>query len=600
VTVGPRWVLGPPPSPGEVEALGRELDLPPSLCAVLAVRGLGNPDDARRHLRPLLDHLHPPAALAGIDVAAERVRAAIRRGETILVHGDYDVDGVCAAALYTRFLRRLGARVEAFVPHRLRDGYDVGRAGLRRAEEVGASLLLTADCGTVAHEALRRAADAGLDVVVTDHHTPGGTLPPAVAVVNPNRRDCAYPEKGLCGAGVAFKLCSLLASDAGLSLEDLVWYLDLVAVATVADLVPLEGENRVLTRFGLRVLRQTRNPGLRALLAVCGLTGTEVGAGQVGFVLGPRINAAGRVGDADEALRLLLTDDPARAEELAEGLEDHNRRRQEEDRRTLDEAVELLERDFDPRTDHAVVLASEGWHPGVIGIVASRVVERVHRPTVLVALEGAKGRGSARSIPGFDLYEAVAACAPHLERFGGHRQAAGMDLRRDAVPAFRRAFLAAAARRLEASELLVPRLGIDLELPLEEMSLALADILRHLGPHGIGNPRPVFLARDLQIAGAPRTVGKGHLKLRLARDGALLQAIGFGMAERLAATAKEGESVDAVFQLQVNEYRGRRTPQARLLDLRPTGEVFPGRASATAPGRASADAPETASSTASA
>lgn len=589
MTVGPRWVLGPPPSPGEVAALGRELDLPPSLCAVLAVRGLGDPDDVRRHLRPRLEHLHPSAGLAGIDDAAERVRAAIRRGETILVHGDYDVDGVCAAALYARFLRRLGARVEAFVPHRLRDGYDVGDAGLRRAEEVGASLLLTADCGTVAHQALGRAAAAGLDVVVTDHHTPGPTLPPAVAVVNPNRRDCAYPEKGLCGAGVAFKLCSLLASDAGLSMEDLVWYLDLVAVATVADLVPLEGENRVLTRFGLRVLRQTRNPGIRALLAVCGLTGTRVGAGQVAFVIGPRINAAGRVGDADEALRLLLTDDPGRAERLAEGLDGHNRRRQEEDRRTLDQALELLEREFDPRTDHGVVLASEGWHPGVIGIVASRVVERVHRPTVLVALEGDTGRGSARSIPGFDLYEAVAACASHLERFGGHRQAAGMDLRRDAVAGFRKAFLAAAARRLEGSELLVPRLRIDLELPLGEIGLGLADMLRHLGPHGIGNPRPVFLARGLRIDGAPRIVGKGHLKIRLARDGARLEGIGFGMADRLAGTAREGERVDAVFQLQVNEYRGHRTPQARLLDLRPAGK---------APERADPDAAEAASSAA--
>ena len=588
MTPGPRWVLGAPPAPEAVTALRSELGLPELLCRVLAARGIDRADAARHHLRPLMEHLHDPAALPDAGPAVRRLLRAVEEGETILVHGDYDVDGIAATALYTRILRRLGARVEPFVPHRLRDGYDVGESGLRRARDVGASVLLTADCGIVAHDVLARAAREGLDAVVTDHHTPGATLPQAVAVVNPKRDDADYPFPELCGAGVAWKLCTLLARESGLDRHEVEWQLDLVALATVADLVPLEGENRVLARYGLRVLRETRNAGLRALLAVCGLTGEAVDAGKVGFVLAPRINAAGRIGEAAEALELLLTDDPERAAALAGRLDELNLSRREEDRRTLDEALALLDAQWDPEREHGVVLAAEGWHPGVIGIVASRIVERVHRPTVLVALDGDTGRGSARSIPGFDLYAAVEECAPWLRRFGGHRQAAGMDLERSDLGAFRKAFVAAANARLEASDLLTPRLRVDLELPLDAADLPTVETLRHLGPHGIGNPRPVFMARDVEVVGPPRVVGRGHLKLRLGRDGATLDAIGFGMAERLEGAAGAGDRVDAAFQLRVNEYRGDRKVQARLKDLRPAGEVevrpADGDARATLPG----------------
>lgn len=568
IAAGPRWLRSPTPPPEVVSALADDLDLSETLCALLAVRGITDPESAKRHLRPLLAHLDDPARLPDAAAAVDRLVRALDDGETILVHGDYDVDGVCATALYTRVLRRLGGRVVPFVPHRIRDGYDLGAAGLRRARDAGASLLLTADCGTVAHDAVAQARDAGIDVIVTDHHTPGPTLPPAVAVVNPARSE-EVADDAPCGAGVAFKVASLLARRRGLDDETLAWYLDLVAVATVADLVPLRGENRVLARYGLRVLKQTLNPGLRALMEVAGLSGSEVDAGKVGFVLAPRINAAGRVGDADEALRLLLTDDPADARALAASLEEHNRRRRDEDRRTLDEALALLRESYDPERDYGVVLASDGWHPGVIGIVASRVVDRIHRPTVLVALDGDSGRGSARSIPGFDLYEAVRACAPHLERFGGHRQAAGMDLRRSELDAFRRRFREVAARRLEGGDLLRPDVRIDLDLPIGEADLDLCALLRHLGPHGMGNRRPVFHTGEVTATGI-RTVGKGHLKLNLRRDGHALEAIGFGLAERLGGAIREGACVDAVYQLRPNEYRGRVSAQARLLDLRPS------------------------------
>lgn len=573
LTPGPaRWVVPPPPDPSEVRKLAAALRLPEPLCRVLVARDIVRPDDAKRYLRPLLEHLHPPEGLRDASEAARRMLAAARGGETVLVHGDYDVDGVSAAALLTRWLRRLGAAVVPFVPHRLRDGYDFGEAGLNAARQAGASLIVTADCGVVANEWVGRATGEGIDVVVTDHHAPGDQLPDALAVVNPNRPDCPYPEKGLSGTGVAFKVISLVAREAGVPEEELLPSLELVALATVADLVPLSGENRVMVRHGLRALARTTTPGLRALLDMAELDEDAVDAGRVGYVIAPRINAAGRMGDADEALRLLLTDDPEEARRLARLLDDHNTRRREEDRRTLEEAMELLAERYDPERDYGVVLASEGWHPGVIGIVASRVVERIHRPVVMVALDGDTGRGSARSIPGFHLFDALDACREHMERFGGHRHAAGMDVRREALPALERAFNEEARRRLDPADL-VPRIRVDLELPagdpLQGLDLKTAHLMRHLGPHGVGNARPVFVARDVEVAGA-RVVGRGHLKLTLRRGDGVLEAIGFDLAERHPGLAP-GDRVDVVFQLRVNEYRGRRAPQARLVDLRPAG-----------------------------
>lgn len=564
----PRWEVSEPPDPALVDGLVAALRLPRPLCAVLAVRGYGAVGSARDHLRPLLDHLHPPSALAGAEDAVERIQRALRSGETVLVHGDYDVDGITAAALLTHWLRHLGGRVVPFVPHRLRDGYDLGEGGLTRAREVGATLLITVDSGIVAHAAVARAAAAGIDVIVTDHHTPGATLPPALAVVNPNRSDCPYPEKGLCGAGVAFKLCQLLAERAGRPMEELLPYLDLVALATVADLVPLSGENRILVRYGLRALRDTTRPGLRALLEVASVTG-EVEAGQVGFRVAPRINAAGRMGDSADALDLLLSTDASASGRVAGELDRLNRLRQEEEGRTLEAALASLAQDFVPDRDHGVVLSGEGWHPGVIGIVASRVVDRIHRPVVLVALDGERGRGSARSIPGFHLYDAVSACSGHLERFGGHRQAAGMDVRRDALPAFRRAFAAEASRRLGGQELR-PLLRVDSWMGLDEVSRDLVRYLPYLGPFGIGNPKPVFAARGVTLAEPPGFLKGGHLKVRLRQGGTVLEGIGFHLAGRVPPEHLEGP-LDVAFQVDEDEWKGVRRTRAKLLDLRPSG-----------------------------
>lgn len=565
-----RWASrnGGPVSEDVVRDLAGALHLPAPLCRLLTARGMTTPEAAKRFLRPRLDHLHDPHAMTGMGPFVERVNAALDRGETILVHGDYDVDGICAATLYTRVLRALGGRVQAFVPHRGRDGYDLGPAGVQAARDAGASLLITADCGIVAHDAVDAARRAGIDVLVSDHHTPAATLPAAHAVLNPKRTDCAYPNEGLCGTGVAFKACQALARARGLDEEELLYHLDLVALATVADLVPLTDENRVLVRFGLRVLKQTRNPGLRALLDVAGLAGRDdLSTGHLSHVLAPRINAVGRVADAMDGVRLLLTEDEDEARTLARQLDEENRRRRAVDRSILDEALELLAPTFDPGRQRAVVLASERWHAGVIGIVASRIVERVHRPTALIALSGdGNARGSARSIPGFDLYAAIRDCGEHLERFGGHRAAAGFDIRPDRIDAFREAFEARARAGLTDDQL-VAEVGVDLELPLGAADRDLYRYLRYMGPFGIGNPTPVFVARGVEVADA-RPVGDGHVKMRLQQNGARLEAIGFGMADRYAAVRADGGRLDVAFQLHEDHWRGRVRLQARLVDVR--------------------------------
>ena len=563
----PLWHDPAPPEPSCIRVLESELRLPRTVCSLLASRGITVANDAKRFLRPRLDQLHDPADLADGPRAAERIAAALRAGERILVHGDYDVDGICAAALYTRWLRSLGGNVVPFAPHRLRDGYDFSDAGLTVAHEAGAKLIVTADCATVAHDTIRRARERGIEVIVTDHHTAGATLPEATAVVNPRRTDCRYPDKDLCGTGVAYKVCQLVGRMLGAAESELDAYLDLVALATIADLVPLVGENRVLAAYGLRRLASSRVAGVRALMRVAGVPPEEVTAGKVGFVLAPRINAAGRIGESADALRLLLTEDETEAQSLAEALERTNRARQEEDGRTLDEALALLEIEYDPGSHYGVVVAAEGWHPGVIGIVASRVVEHIHRPVVMVALDGEKGRGSARSIPGFHLYEALAECARLLRRFGGHRQAAGMDLARGSLADFRVAFNAAARARL-SDDHLRPALRPDVELDLAAVDAKLVHWLSYLGPHGIGNPGPLFVARAV-VLDRPRRVGDTHLKATLATGTGRLDAIGFGFAAEHPPETVAGKPYDALFRLELNEWQGVTTPQARLVDLRP-------------------------------
>ena len=565
--VKPRWEEPGEVPPGAVRSLQEALSLPEVLCALLVRRDLADPVRAKAYLRPLLSELDGPQELAGMARATERVLDAVRRGETILVHGDYDVDGIAGATLLTRWIRRIGGKAIPFVPHRLRDGYDLGAAGIGAAKEAGAGLILTVDSGIRAHDAVADANAAGLDVIITDHHTPAETLPPALAVVNPNRVDCGYPNKGLCGTGVAYRLCESLVKEEGIDPEELYSSLDLVALATIADVVPLNQENRTLVRYGLKAMARTELPGLRALMVRVGLGDGPIDAGQVAFRIAPRINAAGRMAEAMTALELLMSDDLARISALADRLEDANELRREAEARMLEDALEQLERSFDPAQDFGVVLEGKGWHPGVIGIVASRIVERIHRPTVLVAVSEALGRGSARSIPGFDLFGAVHACREYLGRFGGHRAAAGMDIAADRIDRFRVAFNAEVRERL-GGEQPRPVLRPELQIPLAAMTERLAHMLSYLGPFGMGNPTPVFLARQVDLIRPATEVGKGHLKLHITQANHSVDAIGFGLVARVPPESLGMGPVDVVFKLKLGVFKGRRQVEAHLLDVR--------------------------------
>lgn len=569
-----RWLVAAEPDPDVVQALAQGLTVTPALAALLAQRGLATPEAARRFLRPALEELADPLQLKGMAEAVDTIATVIRTGGGILVHGDYDVDGQCATVLLTRALRAAGARVTPFVPHRMRDGYDLGPAGIAAAQAADARLILTCDCGITAVDAVDAARAAGLEVIVTDHHLPGAILPRARAVIDPQQPGDTSGLTQLCGTGIAFKLVQALVPALGLPTNLPYHLLDLVALATVADVVPLTGENRILVRHGLRLLGESRWPGLRALIRTSGLEGREIRAGQVGFILAPRLNAAGRVGEATEGLQLLLTDDPGEAMTLATRLEVLNTQRQVLDQRILDEAMALVETTCDPDQDAALVLAADGWHAGVVGIVASRIVERFGRPAFLIALEGEMGKGSGRSISRFDLHAALHHCGDLLDRFGGHQMAAGLTIRRDQLPAFRERFNAFARARLTPADL-APEQRIDLVLDLGQASEELERLCRHLEPCGMGNPGPVFGARGVRLEGA-RRVGNGHLKATLASAGSRLGGIGFGWADRggWLERAARREPVDVAFRLETNEYQGAISLQARIVALS-TPELAP-------------------------
>ena len=577
----PRWVDPEPVSEAAVAALHGALGLPLLLCRILVRRGYTDEGSVRSYLRPHLESLPAPGLLPDMMAAVGRIERALETGETILVHGDFDVDGMAGAALLARGLRALGGEVEAFVPDRLLDGYDFGPAGLRRAREVRAGLIVTVDCGMTAVEAVEEAIRDGFDVIVTDHHRPGVRQPPALAVVNPQRADSEYPFDGLSGVGVAFKLLTALYRHVGRPSSDLNPHLDLVALGTIADRAPLIGENRVLVKAGLQVLAHTRNAGLRALMAIARLQplGGRVSDEDAAFQLAPRLNAAGRMGAAKEGLLLLVTEDPSEAEVLARRLDSLNRQRRLTDKRVLAEAEAQLDERMLAEGPAAVVLSSDAWHPGVIGIVASRLAERLGRPAVLIAFDDDRGRGSARSAGGVNLIRALDECAPLLERYGGHRQAAGLDVRRENLAEFSARFAQTVARmRDERSAGDAEREGhagnggdivIDLSLTIREAAEAMPRWMRYLEPFGDANPRPIFRAESVELAGVSR-VGDdgGHLRaVVVGEEGGRLDAIGFGMGARADDMGRGRWEV--AFELVEDTWRNRNRIQARLLDARP-------------------------------
>lgn len=560
-----RWLFPDAPDASVVERLQRELLLPEPVCRLLASRGFDGIDAAKRYLRPRLDQLHEPTLFADLDRAVERLVRALRENETILVHGDYDVDGICSTTLMSRTLTTLGGNVVPFIPRRIEDGYDLGAAGVAAARAVGATLVLTCDCGTSAHGPIAELQASGIDVIVSDHHLPGGPLPAAFAILNPKRPGCPSPDKDLAAVGVAFKLALALTRAVGGNENAVYGMLDLVALATIADVAPLRGENRVMVRYGLRLLEEAKRPGIRALVRAAGLEGKPLTAGRVGFILAPRLNAAGRLGHALRGVELLMTTTDHEANVIARELEELNAKRQDLDRATLERARALAQA-LDLSSTYGIVLAEEGWHPGVIGIVASRMVEEFCRPTILIALDGGEGKGSGRSISAFDLHSGLQQCRDVLLRFGGHRSAAGVTIAAGQVGDFARRFNDVAAAQLTVDDL-VPELRVDLEVSLDEVNDELEGVLKHLEPCGVGNPSPMLVAREVTVAVAPRVVGKDGLKLQLRGTDHEITALGWGMASR-ARELQAGRVIDVAFRLERDEYKGESRLQARLADFR--------------------------------
>jgi len=560
-----RWIIPKPPDEEAVRALAEALSLPDIVCRLLLIRGYVTAEEAKAFLRPKLDRLHDPMQFLSMDKAVARLARAVRDKELVFIHGDYDVDGICSTTILTRVIRWLGGQATPFIPRRIEDGYDLSDAGVDAALAAGAKVVVTCDCGTGAVKPIARLCQAGVDVIVTDHHLPSGELPDCIAVLNPKRSGCGYPDKDLAAVGVTFKLAMALAKELGAN-QNFVWaMLDLVALATVADVAPLRGENRVFVRYGLKMLAETRNIGMRALLRASGLDGRQLTAGRIGFILAPRLNAAGRLGHAIRGVQLLLTENEHEANVIARELEELNHRRQEIDRATLEQARErVLAMNLDEQ--YSIVLADETWHPGVVGIVASRLVEEFGRPTVLIALSGEQGKGSGRSIPKFDLHGALGKSREHLIRYGGHRAAAGVTIAREKVADFAGGFNEVARSLLTPADL-VPEIRVDLEVSIDGLDGRIESLFRHFEPFGIGNPTPVLLARNVTLARPPRPVGQDGLKLALDTGTGSLEALGWGLADR-AAELQAGTKVDIAFRLERDDYRGESYLQARIAGVK--------------------------------
>ncbi len=553
--------------------LAAVLGISPVVARLLCQRGLGDPEQASRFLAPRLEHLHDPMALADMSRAVERILQAIARRERIAIHGDYDVDGITSTVMLRRALELHGADVVHFIPERLKDGYGLQSAAIDRLQGDGVSLVISVDCGIRGEEAARRARELGVDLIITDHHEPDAELPPALAVINPKRADCTYPDKYLAGVGVALKLVQALCTRS--SHESwLPGFVKIAAIGTLADVVPLVGENRVIAKLGLEML--TRGPhkvGLRSLLDVSGLSGKTIDSYHISFLLAPRVNAAGRMSNPDIATRLLLANDETLAEEaraLALQLDAENIRRQEEEAAILAAAKKIVQTDPEIGARSVLVVAGEGWHRGVIGIVASKLVETFHRPAIVLSIEGNTAHGSCRSIPCFDMLGALERCASRLLRFGGHRQAAGLTLESAEIRRLRLEINDVADEVLGPEDLM-PRLRIDGDLGFRSITGDVAAGVAALAPFGAGNPRPVFAARGVEIVDGPRKLRERHLKMALRQDGRIFRAVAWRAAERHDYLEEHRSAVDVAFSLEQNQYNGEIYVELTLADVRRSG-----------------------------
>ena len=552
-----------------VEALATALGVPPVVARLLCLRGLDTPEAAARFLSPSVAHLHDPFLLTDLPAAVDRLLAAIARKERIAIHGDYDVDGVTSTVILRRTLELLGGDVTHFLPERLRDGYGLQPANVERLHAAGAQVIVSVDCGIRSAEAADRARALGIDLIISDHHEPEATLPRALAVINPKRRDCPYPDKHLAGVGVALKIVQGLCLRSGRE-KWLPAFLKVAAIGTIADVVPLVGENRVIARLGLERLSTDKHTvGLRALLDGSGLTGKALDSYHIGFLIAPRINAAGRMASPDIAARLLLAADEGMWDEaraLAEQLNVENTKRQDEEAAIVAEARKLAETDPDIGAHNVIVVAGEGWHRGVIGIVASKLVDHFHKPAIVLSIDGDDVHGSCRSIAAFDMLGALEGCADLLGRYGGHRQAAGLSLDRGRLADFRTRVTGLANSRLDPDDL-VPRLRLDAILPLHGLVGEVVAGVEALAPFGLANPRPIFEARDVEIVSGPHVLKDKHLSFHVKQGGRVFRAMAWRSAERAGFIAEHRQALALAYSIDRNTWRGESTVELHVADL---------------------------------
>jgi single-stranded-DNA-specific exonuclease len=561
-----KWVYNNPAPPESIQDLKSLMGINDILAQLLYDRRLIEQDEIDRFIHPDFSQLHSPYLMKDMDIGVKRIMKALRDGENILIYGDYDVDGITGVSLLYEALFDLGGKVSFYIPDRMSEGYGLSMDGIRLAKERGTDLVLTVDCGITAVEETRLANELGMEVIVCDHHEPAEVLPDAVAILNPKRKHCKYPFKELAGVGVAFKLIQALYIDLGYEEKELEKYLDLVALGTAADIVPLVDENRVLVKFGLeRVNNESRN-GLFALIESASLLGRELNVSLIVFVLAPRLNAVGRISNAKKAVHLLTSSSLQQSRNIARILESENKIRRDLDEITCQDAMNLVEREYDLEKHKVLVLAKENWHLGVIGIVASRIMEKYNRPTVLISVNQGIGKGSARSTGNFDMYDALYSVSSLLENFGGHKFAAGLTIKQENIAELQ-ARLSQISDAQITKEDLTPTLNVQAILALKDIDAQLLHWLKILAPYGPRNMRPIFVSTDLEVMGDAGIVGVNHLKLKVRQNGIVIDAIAFNFGDMKYKMKKTGQKINAAYVLEENTWNGQTTIQMRIKDI---------------------------------
>jgi single-stranded-DNA-specific exonuclease len=560
-----RWVYKPLPNQEHIESLSEAINVKHILGSILLQRKITTFEKAKDFFRPSLDNLHDPFLMKDMDKAVERLIRAIDKGEKILIYGDYDVDGTTSVSLVYDFLSKRYSNLEFYIPDRYKEGYGISAASIEWAKENKYNLIISLDCGIKSVALIQKAADYGIDFIVCDHHTVGHELPPAYAVLDPKRPDCKYPYKELSGCGVGFKLLQGFCKVQNLGYDELYSYLDLLAISIASDIVPITGENRVLAFYGLKNINGNPRPGVKALVDVA-MFRKEVDISGVVFGIGPRINAAGRIAHAKTAVRLLLSKNDEEADHFAQLINEKNLVRKDFDMSITEEALQMIESDIE-KDAVSTVLFKEDWHKGVIGIVASRCIEKFYRPTIILTQSDQYATGSARSVVGFDVYEAISKCSDLLLQFGGHMYAAGLTLKVEHVPEFRKRFEEVVASSI-CREDLIPQIEVDLELDISDIDYKLYNILKQMAPFGPGNMQPVFVSKGVKDTGSARVLKDQHLKINITQDGYFcIDAIGFGLAHHYSKIS-EGKEFDICYNICENDFNGKKSLQLLIKDIK--------------------------------